>query len=302
MKAFLEEYGFSILLAIVVILLIMMISPVGTSVKESLGGIVTSFTGTANEGLDSASNVLANSLDTLVSESQNSESTNVCYSGICLYDLLAAENGVRTHYLWITNINEEEVTARIVFNKDEHFQVSDFANSGSLNDLVSASGDISLIQHNWHPETVSEPDGVSVGTHISFNGTTYAISQIDDSCGTFNFQSLLAYNKNPLLETVYAFSSCPLSGLKLDHLVWNDNIGKYVYKIKPGDRIRYGEIDTETGAYKYIQAKKVKEVEYLNEHGFISNIKFEDDTTVNCVMVIEDEIHTFYRYLESTTK
>lgn len=52
MKAFLEEYGFSILAAIVVILLIMMISPVGVSIKESLGSIVNKFDGAVSNGID----------------------------------------------------------------------------------------------------------------------------------------------------------------------------------------------------------------------------------------------------------
>lgn len=43
MKSFLEEYGFAILSAIVVILLIMMISPVGDAVKDSLSGTVNKF-------------------------------------------------------------------------------------------------------------------------------------------------------------------------------------------------------------------------------------------------------------------
>ena len=51
MKAFLEEYGFSILAAIVVIVLIMMISPVGTSVKSALGGMIGKFDGSVQNGL-----------------------------------------------------------------------------------------------------------------------------------------------------------------------------------------------------------------------------------------------------------
>lgn len=299
MKAFLEEYGFSILAAIVVILLIMMISPVGTSVKESLGGIITSFTGTANEGLDSASNVLANNLDSLGSESQNSETTNVCYSGYCLYDLLAVKSGSRTNYIWITNINEEEATVSIVFKEDEHFRISEFVDSESLAILVSASGDISLIQHNWHPETVPEPDGVSVGAHIIFNGTTYAISQIDESCGTFSLQHLFAYNKNSMLETVYARASCTVGGLKLDHLVWNENIGKFVYKVKAGDKLWYDDIDTEVG---FSTTKTVTDIEYENEYGLINEIKFNDDTIANRVYLDEGEIHSVYRYLSDATK
>lgn len=43
MKAFFEEYGFSILAAIVVIILIMMISPVGVTIRNSLDGMVRKF-------------------------------------------------------------------------------------------------------------------------------------------------------------------------------------------------------------------------------------------------------------------
>lgn len=52
MKAFLQEYGFSILAAIVVILLIMMISPVGVNIKESLKSVVTNFSTTTENGID----------------------------------------------------------------------------------------------------------------------------------------------------------------------------------------------------------------------------------------------------------
>ena len=61
MKAFLQEYGFSILAAIVIILLIMMISPVGVSIKESLNSVVTNFSSTAENGIDNV-NVFDNIL------------------------------------------------------------------------------------------------------------------------------------------------------------------------------------------------------------------------------------------------
>lgn len=73
MKAFLEEYGFAILSAIVVIILIMMISPVGTKIKESLTGITHSFTETADSGLDTASDKLKSSLEEISGESVISE-------------------------------------------------------------------------------------------------------------------------------------------------------------------------------------------------------------------------------------
>lgn len=52
MKSFLSEYGFAILSTVVVILIIMMISPVGNSVKEALKGTVIKFSGSAENGLD----------------------------------------------------------------------------------------------------------------------------------------------------------------------------------------------------------------------------------------------------------
>ena len=73
MKAFLEEYGFAILSAIVVILLIMMISPVGTKIKESLTGITHSFTETADNGLDTAGNKLKSTLEEIGEEAVISE-------------------------------------------------------------------------------------------------------------------------------------------------------------------------------------------------------------------------------------
>ena len=54
MKAFLEEYGFVILIAIVIILLIVMATPVGNSIKASVLGLVDRFSGTATSKLDKA--------------------------------------------------------------------------------------------------------------------------------------------------------------------------------------------------------------------------------------------------------
>ena len=54
MKAFLEEYGFVILIAIVIILLIVMATPVGNSIKASVLSLVDRFGGTATSKLDKA--------------------------------------------------------------------------------------------------------------------------------------------------------------------------------------------------------------------------------------------------------
>ena len=54
MKAFLEEYGFVILIAIVIILLIVMATPVGNSIKASVLSLVDRFSGTATSKLDKA--------------------------------------------------------------------------------------------------------------------------------------------------------------------------------------------------------------------------------------------------------
>ena len=54
MKAFLEEYGFVILIAIVIILLIVMATQVGNSIKASILGLVDRFSGTSTSKLDKA--------------------------------------------------------------------------------------------------------------------------------------------------------------------------------------------------------------------------------------------------------
>lgn len=54
MKSFLEEYGFAILAAIVVILLIAMSTPVGNLIKAQIMGMVDKFANTADKKLDSS--------------------------------------------------------------------------------------------------------------------------------------------------------------------------------------------------------------------------------------------------------
>lgn len=53
MKAFFEEYGFIVLSAIVVLLLIGMASGVGDTIEESVTGIVGNFTDVANNHMPS---------------------------------------------------------------------------------------------------------------------------------------------------------------------------------------------------------------------------------------------------------
>ena len=54
MKAFFEEYGFLVLAAIVVVLLISMASPLGTWIKASVKSLVYTFNASANSGLTNA--------------------------------------------------------------------------------------------------------------------------------------------------------------------------------------------------------------------------------------------------------
>ena len=54
MKSFLEEYGFAILAAIVIILLIAMASPLGDIIRTQLSNIVNKFANSANKKLDAA--------------------------------------------------------------------------------------------------------------------------------------------------------------------------------------------------------------------------------------------------------
>ena len=55
MKSFLEEYGFAILVAVVVIILIVIASPIGTEIKASVSGLVDSFGGKTVTAIDKTS-------------------------------------------------------------------------------------------------------------------------------------------------------------------------------------------------------------------------------------------------------
>ena len=74
MKTFLEEYGFVILIAIVIILLIVMATPVGNSIKASVLSLVDRFSGTATSKLDKSKTERTTTLNgstlTVVSDSE----------------------------------------------------------------------------------------------------------------------------------------------------------------------------------------------------------------------------------------
>ncbi len=58
MKAFFEEYGLAIIIAIVILLLVVMASPVGTKIKEALETAVTGLTNTTNKAQTSAGSAI----------------------------------------------------------------------------------------------------------------------------------------------------------------------------------------------------------------------------------------------------
>lgn len=128
MKSFLEEYGFAILAAIIVIILIMMVSPVGTSVKESLGSVVFKFTGTANDGLDSASNVLSDSFLKLSGEVTDVEGPKEVPDGwdVRWYDANCGKFEDGKSKAW-------ELTKMIIRGDERH----NYSNSINTNDSVS---------------------------------------------------------------------------------------------------------------------------------------------------------------------
>lgn len=68
MKEFLEQYGLGILAAIIVIVLIMMISPLGLKVKESQQHIVANLDNIAQNGLETAYNETMNNLEDSITE------------------------------------------------------------------------------------------------------------------------------------------------------------------------------------------------------------------------------------------
>lgn len=65
MKSFFEEYGFTILASIVVILLITMTTPIGTVVKNNISNIIDSFSDKTSQKLDATSKINLYSKDVI---------------------------------------------------------------------------------------------------------------------------------------------------------------------------------------------------------------------------------------------
>ena len=58
MKAFFEEYGLAIIIAIVILLLVVMASPVGTAIKEALETAVGNLTTTTGKAQSAAGDAI----------------------------------------------------------------------------------------------------------------------------------------------------------------------------------------------------------------------------------------------------
>ena len=65
MKKFFEEYGFTILASIVVILLITMTTPIGTVVKNNISNVIDSFSDKTSQKLDATSKINLYSKDVI---------------------------------------------------------------------------------------------------------------------------------------------------------------------------------------------------------------------------------------------
>lgn len=87
MKSFLEEYGFAILAAIIVIVLIMMVSPVGVAIRGSIDSVVLKFTGVADNGLDSATGNFGQLLNNIQEEEPSKLSINSENQYLLIYQL-----------------------------------------------------------------------------------------------------------------------------------------------------------------------------------------------------------------------
>ena len=59
MKAFFEEYGLAIIIAIVILLLVVMASPVGTAIKTALDGAVTNLSSTTTGAQNEAGKAIS---------------------------------------------------------------------------------------------------------------------------------------------------------------------------------------------------------------------------------------------------
>lgn len=186
MKAFLEEYGFSILAAIVVILLIMMISPVGVSIKSALGGMVGRFDGSVQNGLSTMDARLFS--DKFVyTDSTNPEDIEI--SGDQLKIIVDAypghfEDGSR--YLWgVTDYDAETGEEKIISASNEslftRFLVSYGNEVTAYHDKYSFNGftidnfpdreGVLRAYANWK----NPSDSLSSGDLISYNNEEYIV-------------------------------------------------------------------------------------------------------------------------------
>lgn len=59
MKAFFEEYGLAIIIAIVILLLVVMASPIGGAIKTALNTAVTKLGDTTGNAQDAAGNAIS---------------------------------------------------------------------------------------------------------------------------------------------------------------------------------------------------------------------------------------------------
>lgn len=172
MKSFLSEYGFAILSTIVVILIIMMISPVGNSVKEALKGTVIKFSGSAENGLDGIDT------DSLFNSRNNYEFDGNYYKG----DLFKDDSD--DYLFYISDITDDTVCTI----GSPNYETLDIQISNNISSYCESRDEfdhfvdsLTFVRHNYRPTNNAEIVPVELrDKDLIFAGDSYSWFRIID--------------------------------------------------------------------------------------------------------------------------
>ena len=209
MKAFLQEYGFSILAAIVVILLIMMLSPVGVSVKESLSSVVSNFGATAESGVDNVK--IDEILNETITEDDGLPHVGYWYMDDGVYLIIAGEY--------------EDYRDIIVAQKtdDDKYAVLVAQDDVTVDNILTAIDGMELVGKNFDFNLIVMPLRVQPGQLYkvqdpNFNEVYHLVTDMSDGLGQYRIQTYAMYDgklyrseyggcSNEIVKSLYTYEN-----------------------------------------------------------------------------------------------
>ena len=201
MKKFLEEYGWTIMLAIVVILMISITSPLGTSIKGSITNIVNGFGAKANfERIDNTGSVSDDSGEQL-------DLTNINIAGV---------------------VGDFSTKGNLVTINDTQYRVLEV--NGTQVKVLSTE---SIRTSSFNTSNIT----VSFGNHT---GLKYADSALDHSMITFYNNLPSTIKKAIVPQTIYQSMYSYINPIRSTDKITEIEIGqRFVYALDVDDVIDY---------------------------------------------------------------